>query len=86
MVKVKEEKERLKADVAELRTLSNKLQQDIGQVGNYDGDYGNDGGDGEDGDEIGDDGHDVDGQEVKPEQQASARYWSSKKQISKKSF
>ena len=33
MVKVKEEKERLKADVAELRTLSNKLQQDIGQVG-----------------------------------------------------
>merc|ERR1711936_1248480 len=27
---VKEEKERLKADVAELRTLSNKLQQDIG--------------------------------------------------------
>ena len=40
MVKVKEEKERLKADVAELRTLSNKLQQDIGQVGNYDGDYG----------------------------------------------
>ena len=30
--KVKEEKERLKADVAELRTLSNKLQQDIGQV------------------------------------------------------
>merc|ERR1712051_1074670 len=29
---VKEEKERLKADVAELRTLSNKLQQDIGQV------------------------------------------------------
>ena len=31
-LKVKEEKERLKADVAELRTLSNKLQQDIGQV------------------------------------------------------
>ena len=42
MVKVKEEKERLKADVAELRTLSNKLQQDIGQVGNYDDDYGDD--------------------------------------------
>ena len=31
---MKEEKERLKADVAELRTLSNKLQQDIGQVNN----------------------------------------------------
>ena len=31
-VMLKEEKERLKADVAELRTLSNKLQQDIGQV------------------------------------------------------
>ena len=70
MVKVKEEKERLKADVAELRTLSNKLQQDIGQVGNYDDDYGDRIGD--DGDEIGDNGDDadnyVDGQEVNPEQ------------------
>ena len=77
MVKVKEEKERLKADVAELRTLSNKLQQDIGQVGNYDDDYG---------DEIGDDGddadNDVDGQEVNPEQQAPARYLSSKRRFS----
>ena len=81
MVKVKEEKERLKADVAELRTLSNKLQQDIGQVGNYDDDYGDEIGD--DGDEIGDDDNDadndVDGQEVNPEQQAPARYWSSKR-------
>ena len=80
MVKVKEEKERLKADVAELRTLSNKLQQDIGQVGNYDDD------DGDDGDEIGDNDddadNDVDGQEVNPEQQAPARYWSSKRRFS----
>ena len=71
MVKVKEEKERLKADVAELRTLSNKLQQDIGQVRKCDDD------DGDDGDEIGDNGNaadnDVDGQEVNPEQQAPAR-------------
>ena len=70
MVKVKEEKERLKADVAELRTLSNKLQQDIGQVGIYDDDHGDEIGDG--GDEIGDNGddadNDVDGQEVNPEQ------------------
>ena len=77
MLKVKEEKERLKADVAELRTLSNKLQQDIGQVGKCDDD------DGDDGDEIGDNGNDadndVDGQEVNPEQQAPARYWSSKR-------
>ena len=84
MLKVKEEKERLKADVAELRTLSNKLQQDIGQVGNYDDDYGDDG---DDGDEICGDGDDADnyvnGQEVDPEHQASARYWSSKRRLLK---
>ena len=77
MLKVKEEKERLKADVAELRTLSNKLQQDIGQVGDYDDDNG---------DEIDANGNDadndVDGQEVNPEQQAPARYWSSKRRFS----
>ena len=32
VLQVKEDKERLKADVTELRNISNKLQEDIGQV------------------------------------------------------